>query len=71
MDGKYCSRQYIREYFIKDKNFSTDEVLSKIEVGIKEHLEHLIRTHRKVNWESDYEDGNNCIGENILENFIG
>lgn len=57
--------------FIKDKNFSTDEVLSKIEAGIKSHLEDLIHTNRKINWESEFERGNYCIGENIIEDFIG
>lgn len=56
--------------FIKDKNFSADEVLAKIEAGIKDHFEHLIRSNRKINWESEYENGNYCIGENIIEDFV-
>ena len=37
---------------------------------LNEKVEHLIKWNRKMCWEAEFENGNFCIGENKLREFV-
>ena len=37
---------------------------------LKEKIQHFIKYNRKICWEAEMEDGEFCIGENRLLNFV-
>lgn len=72
----YRNAHEIAERFIRVKDaelkiFLQPDVSGQLPLSVLEDkIQHFIKYNRKICWEAEMEDGEFCIGENRLLNFV-